>query len=401
MTEKVYIVGALRTPFGSFGGALKDQEVESLAAILIKELVKRSKIKSDMVEGVHLGCCIMSACKDAAGSVIARQALLKAGLPEQTISSTIDKGCCAATEAIKRGYDSIRLQEADIVIAGGVEVMSRIPHIARNLRWGSKLGHFVLEDPVFPIGYKDYNPVAVDAGEVAVEYEISREEQDLWAYTSQQRYQAAEKSGKFREEIMPVEIMDKKKNTLTFAKDEFPKPGTTPEGLRKMATIYGSPTVTAGNAPGLNDGAAALILISERKLKGLGLEPLAEVITIDSVAESPRYLATVPAQAIRRALEKAHLGLDDMKRIEINEAFAAVSLVSSKILGDSDQERIKVIREKLNVNGGAIALGHPVGATGARLVMTLMFELRRLGGGYGVAAICGGLAQGDAVVIRV
>lgn len=401
MSEKVYVAGALRTPFGSFGGSLKDIEVETLAAMVIKEVLKRSKIQPEQVDELHLGCCVMSECKDTGGPVIARQALLKAGLPAGVLSSTVDKACCSATEAIKRAYDSIRFQEADIVIAGGVEVMSRIPHIARNLRWGNKLGNFTLEDPVFPVGYKDYNPVAVDAGEVAVEYGISREEQDLWAYTSQQRNQAAEKEGNFKEEIMPVEIKDKKKNVITFDRDEFPRPDTTLESLKKLPAIYGSLTVTAGNAPGLNDGATALILINERKLKELGLEPLAEVITISSVADKPKYIATVPAHAINKALKKVELSIDDMKRIEINEAFAAVALVSSKILGDSDKEKVQVIREKLNVNGGAIAIGHPVGATGARLVMTLMYELRRLGGGYGVAAICGGLAQGDAVIIKV
>lgn len=401
MTEKVYIAGALRTPFGNFGGALKDIEVETLAAMLIKGLIERSKIQSDEVDAVHLGCCVMFECKDAGGPVIARQALLKAGLPAGVISSTVDKACCSATEAIRMAYDSIRLGEADVVIAGGVEVMSRIPHIARNLRWGKKLGHCQLEDPVFPVGYKDYNPVAVDAGEVAVEYGVSREEQDLWAYTSQQRYQAAQKAEKFKAEIMPVELKDKKKNTVIFHKDEFPKAGTTLEGLAKLQTIYGSPTVTAGNAPGLNDGAAALLLVCERKLKELGLEPLAEIITVACVADSPRYIAKVPALAINKALQTANLGIDDVKRIEINEAFAAVPLVSSKILGDFNEEKVKMLREKLNVNGGAIAIGHPVGASGARITMTLMYELRRLGGGYGVAAICGGLAQGDAVMIRV
>ncbi len=401
MTEKVYIAGALRTPFGSFGGALKDIEVEELAATLIKGLVEHSKIRPDEVDAVHLGCCVMFECKDTGGPVIARQALLKAGLPAGVISSTLDKACCSATEAIRIAYNSIRLGEADIAIAGGVEVMSKIPHIARNLRWGKKLGHFQVEDPVFPVGYKDYNPVAVDAGEVAVEYGISREEQDIWAYTSQQRYQAAAREGKFKDEIMPIELRDKKQNVVVFDKDEFPRPETMLEGLTKLPTIYGSPTVTAGNAPGLNDGAAALLLVSERKLKELGLEPLAEVITIACVADSPQYIAKVPALAINKALQTAKLSIDDLKRIEINEAFAAVALVSSKILGDFMEEKVQTVREKLNVNGGAIALGHPVGASGARIVMTLMYELRRLGGGYGAAAICGGLAQGDAVLIRV
>lgn len=279
--------------------------------------------------------------------------------------------------------------------------MSRIPHLVRNIRWGKKISHFTLEDPVLPIGYKDYNPVAVDAGEVAIEYGISRDEQDLWALRSQQRYQAAEKEGKFQDEMIPIEISDRKNKVVVFAKDEFPRPATTLEGLQKLEPIYGSPTVTAGNAPGLNDGAAVLLLVSERKLKELGLKPLAEIITMSSVADAPKCIATVPAQAIIKVLKQAKVSIDDLDRIEINEAFAAVPLVSSAILGDFDQEKIRQIRDKLNVNGGAIAMGHPVGVSGARLIMTLIYELRRSGGNYGAAAICGGLAQGDAILIRV
>ena len=401
MTEKVYILDAMRTPFGSFGGSLKDTEVDTLAGMLIKGIIERNNLQLDQIDEVHLGCCVMSECKDVTGSVIARQALLKAGLPVGVLSSTIDKACCSATEAIRRGYDTIRLREAEIVIAGGAEVMSRIPHIARNLRWGMKLANFVLEDPIFPLQYKDFNPLAVDAGEVGLEYGESREDLDVWAFTSQQRFQEAEKAGKFQEEIMPVESKDKKNNTFVFAKDEFPKANTTLEGLKKLLPIYGSPTVTAGNAPGLNDGAAALILISESKLRELGLHPLAEIVAIACMADKPKYIATVPGQAIIKGLKMLNLSVDDLKRIEINEAFAAVPLVSSKILGDFDEGKVKEIREKLNSNGGAIAIGHPVGASGARLVGTLAYELRRLGGGYGAAAICGGLAQGDAVIIKV
>lgn len=401
MSEKVFITDALRTPFGSFGGSLKDQEVENLAGLVIKALISRSKVRPEEVDAVHLGCANTAESKDVIAPVIARQALLKAGLPPSVLSSTVDKACCSGTEAIKKGYDAIRLGEANVVIAGGVQTMSRVPHVVRNIRWGARLGNVVLEDCLFASGYKDYNPVSVDAGIVAVEFGVTREEQDLWAYNSQRRYQAAEKEGKFRDEIIPVEITDKKKNTVVFDKDEFPKPHTTMERLRELPTIYGSPTITAGNAPGLNDGASALIMVSESKLNELGLEPLAEIVNITCIADVPRNLAVAPAIAVKKALQKINLSLDDIKRIEINEAFAAVALVSTKILGDSDEEKVQKIRKKLNVNGGAIAIGHPLGATGARLVMTLAYELRRIGGGFGIAAICGGLAQGDAVVIRV
>lgn len=401
MQKKVYILDALRTPFGSFGGSLKDLDVETLASLVIKGIVERSNIRPEEVDQVHLGNANTAESKDVIAPVIARQALLKAGLPVQVISSTVDRACCSGTEAIIRGCNAIQLGEADVVIAGGVQTMSRTPHLVRNARWGVRIGSLELEDCLFQNGYKDYNPVAVDGGEVAVEYGVTREEQDYWAYTSQLRYQAAEKEGKFKDEIKPVEIKDKKKNTIIFERDEFPKPHTTVEKLKELKTIYGSPTITAGNAPGLNDGASAVILVSESKLRELGRVPLAEIVATASIADSPRNIAVAPALAIKNALQKTNLTVDDLKVIEINEAFAAVALVSSKILGDFDEQKVKKVRDKLNVNGGAIAIGHPLGATGARLVMTMAYELKRLGGGYGIAAICGGLAQGDAVLIHV
>lgn len=401
MSERVYIIEALRTPFGNFGGSFKDLEVETLAALVIKELVNRSKIRPEEVDVVYLGNANSSENKDVMAAVIARQALLKAGLPASVISATVDRACCSGTDGIIRGCDKIRLGDAHVVIAGGAENMSRIPHVVRNLRWGAKLGNITMEDCIYRNGYKDYNPVAIDGGEVALEYGVSREEQDHWAYNSQMRYQAAEKEGKFKDEIMPVQVTDKKKNTIVVDKDEFPKPYTTLEKLKTLSTIYDSPTCTAGNSPGLNDGASAVILVSETKLKELGIKPLAEIINCVSAADMPRNIAVVPAIAINKALKNTGLSIDDLKRIEINEAFAAMPLVSSKILGDFDEEKTMQIRERTNVNGGAIAIGHPLGASGARLVMTLAYELRRLGGGYGVAAICGGLAQGDAIMIHV
>lgn len=401
MREKVFIVGALRTPFGTFGGALKDIEGIDLCSNLLTEILKRSQISPENVDQLHLGCCIQFEPRDSAGPIIARQVLLKAGLPSRVLSSTVDKACCSSTEAIKKAYDVIRLGDADVVVAGGVEMMSRTPHIVRNARWGKRIGDLKLEDPLYRIEYKDFNPVSVDAGEVALEYGIPREEQDLWAYTSQKRYQEALKLNKFTDEIMPVIVTDKKKNKTIFDKDEFPRPNTTLETLSKLPTVYGSPTVTAGNAPGLNDGASLVILVSERVIDRLNLQPLGEIVTVTSIADDPRYIARTPAIAINTALEHANLSLEQIKYIEINEAFAAMPLVSSKILGNNDSKEVLAIREKINVNGGAIAIGHPVGVTGARLLGTLVYELRRSSGGYGVAAICGGLAQGDAVIVKV
>lgn len=263
------------------------------------------------------------------------------------------------------------------------------------------MGSVTMEDPLFRLGYRDYNPVAVDAGEVAVEHGIGREEQDEWALRSHQLYGKAHSEGKFKEEMMPLEVGTKGDKPVVLEIDEQYRSDVTLDKLAKLPTIYGSPTCTPGNSPGLNDGATAVLLMSGKKAAELGFEPLASIVSVATVAMKPRLLAEVPAQAIKVALGKAGLGVDDISLLEINEAFAAVTLVSSKILGDSDRARTARIRERLNVNGGAIAIGHPNAASGARLVMTLAYELRRRGGGYGVAAICGGLAQGDAIVIRV
>lgn len=399
--EKVYIVEAVRTPYGKFGGTLKDIQPSDLASKVIKELVSRSGIPSETVDEVHLGCCIHCEEKDPS-PVIARQALIKAGLPVNTVSSTVDRACCSSTGAINIGMMSIQLRKADIVIAGGVEVMSRVPHMNRNIRWNNKkLSDFTLRDPLYNIGYKDYEAVAVDAGNVALEFGVSREDQDLWAYTTQQRYENARKQGKIKEEIMPIEIIDKKGNKTIFQEDECPRPQTTMEALAKLPIVYGSPTVTAGNAPGLNDGAAAVMLMSESKVKELNITPLAEIISIACTADKPNYIASVPATVINKVLKGQNLTIDNIKLIEINEAFAAMPLVSSKILGDFNEEKVQELRNKINVNGGAIACGHPTGSSGARIIMTLLYELRRIGGGYGVASICGGLAQGDAVLIKV
>lgn len=265
------------------------------------------------------------------------------------------------------------------------------------------MGPIVLRDCLSPVGTPNFPPEAVNAGEGAIKHGIGREEQDEWAYRSQMRYQEAKKAGKFMlgEELMRVEAPQKKGPALFLDEDAFPKPDTTLEKLAKLKTIYGSPTVTPGNAPGLDTGAAALLIMSGIRAKELGLKPMAKVIATASVCTDPTMLAVNPGLAIRKVLSKAGITIDDIGLIEINEAYAAVPLVSSKILGNGDESKTRKLREKLNVNGGAIAIGHPVGASGARIIMTLMYELRRRGGGWGAAAICGGLGQGDAVLIKV
>lgn len=400
MSERVFILEAKRTAIGKLGGVLRDMTPVDLAAELFRGLLRKTNLSPAAIDQVHLGCCTHCQAKEGVAPVIARQALLKAGMPFGVVSSTVDRACTSGTWAVKVGYDAIRLGEAALVIAGGVEVMSRTPHLARGLRQGQRLGAISLEDPLYPLTYADYEPVAKEVGDVAVEYGVTRQMQDEWALRSQCRYQAAKTAGKWVEEILPVEV-PAKKTVVKFDQDEFPKPDTTLDSLAKLQNVFGSPTVTAGNAPGLNDGAAALILAGESKVRELGLAPLAEILGFNFAGDEPKYMGRVPGAAIRGLLEKSRLTVDDLSCIEINEAFAAVPLLSSLILANGDAQKLQRIRDKINVNGGSVAMGHPVGATGARIIVTLLHELIRRGGGYGAASLCGGLAQGDAVLIKV
>lgn len=403
MDKNVVIVSSARTPFDKFGGAMRSISSIELSRIVLENVVDRINLPKKEVEEVILGTC-MHAEVAQWQNVPARQAVLKAGFPPETLSSTVDRACCSSMYCIELAYQAIKSGERDAVIAAGVDNMSNIPLLVPpEVRWGKRLGEVVMDDQLFPLGYSrtGWNPVAVDAGNVALEYGISREMQDEWALRSQQRFIAAQAAGKFADEIVPITIPGKKGEVTVIDKDTSPRPDTTLEGLAKLKTVYGSPTITGGNAPGMNTGASAVLLMSEEKALALGLEPLAYIRSVACIADEAEYIPRVPAGAIKKALSKTDIKLEDIKRIEINEAFAAMPLVSIKILGDGDEEKIAKLKEITNVNGGAIACGHPVGATAARLIMTLMNELRREGGGYGAASICGGLAQGDCVIIEV
>jgi len=401
--NNVVVVSAVRTPFGKFGGALKDVPSIELGAMVIREVLKRANVKGEEVEETYYGTAVIG---EAAleTDVPARQATLKAGMPPESISITLDRACCSSLDAVRLGFRAIRSGEIDIALAVGSDNMSRAPYVLPpDVRWGKRLGSIQIWDGLFELGYKGFNPVSVDAGEVALEYGVTREDQDRWAYGSQMKYGKAFTEGRFKvgEELMRVEIPQRKGPPIIFEKDEFPKPETTLEKLAKLPTVYGSPTVTAGNAPGLDTGATAILIMSEKKAKEKGLKPLARITSMVATATTPRLIAAIPGFTIQAALEKAGLTLDQIDLIEINEAFAAMPLVSSKILAEGDSEKMKRLLEKTNVNGGAIAIGHPVGASGARILMTLIYELRRRGGGIGVASICGGLAQGGGAVVEV
>ncbi len=399
------IVSAVRTPFGRFDGIIKDIPSIDLGVMVVKEVIKRIGLDPASVDELYYGTCIPAEYAPFL-NVPARQITLLAGLPPENISMTIDRACCSSMSAIRLGYRAIKAGEADTVIACGAENMGNTCLLvnAKQGRWGTRLGHGQMEDVLFELGYakKGFNPVAVDAGEVALEYDISREEQDAWGLRSQEKWAQAYKDGRYKtdEEILPIVIPQRKGDPIIMEKDEPPRE-TSLERLARLGTIYGSPTVTAGNAPGLNAGASAIVIMSREKALAQGLKPLATIEGMQWAAAEPKYMATLPAKAIEKLLAGIGKSIDDMDLIEINEAFAAVTLVSLKMLAGMNEEKFSVLKDKANINGGAIAIGHPVGASGARITMTMMYELMRKGGGFGVAAICGGLGQGEALVLKV
>jgi len=400
--DDIVIVSAVRTPFSRFDTAMADIPSIDLGVLVMQEAVRRAGVKPEDVDEVNYGSCIPAEVA-LETDVPARQATLLAGFPPENISLTLDRACCSSLTTLRLGILSIRAGEARIVLSVGSENMPRTPHLAPGLRKGTRLGHIRLVDCLFELGYtaKGFNPVALDAGEMALEYGVTREMQDAWALRSQVLCARAYAEGKFRigEELMPVVIPQKRGKPVVIERDESPRE-TSMEALAKLTPIYGSPTVTAGNAPPISAGASAVLCMRRAEAERRGLEPLATVLCAVASAAAPREIAQIPAYTIRKALERADMEIGEMDLIEINEAFAAMPLVSTKILADGDAGRWKALQERTNVNGGAIAIGHPVGASAGRLVMTLAYELRRRGGGVGVAAICGGLAQGEAVVLK-
>ncbi len=399
----VVIVGYARTPFDKFGGVCRDIPSAQLAQWTIRELLKRTGLDAEVIDDVNVGMTILLEAGTQT-DVIARQALLRAGLRSETLSNTLDRACCSATTALQQSWKNLMLGEAEISIAIGVDNMSRVPlYLPPRARWeGSRMGDMKLTDMLNELGIPGFGIVAVDAGEVAVEYGITREMQDEWAARSHKLYLEALAKGYIDDELFALEIpQGKNKPPVVFSADAGPRPGTNTETLAKLRTVYGSPTVTGGNAPGLSAGAAGVIVTTRKKAAELGLEAFATVVKVQSIATKHREIAVAPSIAIRKALQTTGLKLDDIKVIEINEAFAAMPLVSTKILAEGDETKTQKLRDITNMDGGAVALGHPVGASGLRITMHAMNILRRQGGGYAIAAICGGLAQGDAVVLKV
>ncbi len=401
--SEVTIISAARSPFGKFGGTLKDFTLPDLGGMVAAEAIRRAGLDAADVEEVAVGVNLPGADRS-----IARQVLIKAGIPTHRVAYTVDRACCSSMAAINQAARALRLGETKVAVAGGTENMSKVPYFLTNMRWGHSLGDVELKDQLVIADPMTGKPRAVQAGEEAMEYGIGREEQDRWALRSHQRYFAARDAGRFAQELMPIEIPQLKGAPLRIIEDESPRADTTLEKLARLPTIYGSPTVTAGNAPGLNTGASAMVLMSREEAKRRGLSPLGTLVGWAMASGHPDRLASIPATSARLALERAGLTIDDIDLIEINEAFAAVPLVSTLLLAGRDVRKAEAIREKTNVDGGAIAIGHPTGATGARLVLHLLFELRRrraeAGNGrpsYGLATLCGGIGEGEAIVVRV
>ena len=401
--DDIVIVSAVRTPFSKFDSAMSDIASIDLAVMVMKEVIKRVGVKPEEVDEINYGSCVMAEMA-LETDIPARQASLLAGFPPENISVTLDRVCCSSLTALRLGYRAIKANEATCCMAVGAENMPRTPHLAPGLRKGVRLGHIKLIDGLFELGYqaKGFSPVAVDAGEIALEYGVTREMQDQWAVMTQERYAKAFAEGKLKigEELMPAVIPQKKGDPIVIERDESPRK-TTLEALAKLRTIYGSPTVTAGNAPPISAGASAILFMTRKQAEEKGLKPLATILTSIGTATKPRDIAVIPALTIEQALKRVGMTIDQMDVIEINEAFAAMPLVSTKILAGNDEKKWKELQEKTNVNGGAIAIGHPVGASAARITMHLAYELKRRGGGYGIASICGGLAQGEAVILKV
>ena len=385
------IAGGARTPIGKFRGGFAERSAVDLGAAAIRAALERSGVAADQVDYVVMGQVIRA----GTGQITARQAAVAAGIPKEIPALNVDKVCLSGTTAIALADQMIRAGEVDVVVAGGMESMTNAPYVLPKARDGSRLGDAEMVDTMIHDGlWSTFTKLTMGESSDAVNAElgIGREEQDAWSARSHRRAHAGWESGALAEEVVPVEV-DRKGERVTVGRDEGIRPDSTVESLSRLrpAFVEGG-TITAGNASQISDGAAAVVVTSEETAERLGLRPLAEIVAHGMSAERFSYLHTVPAIALQNALKRADLDVHDLGLLEVNEAFAAVALNVARILGFDE--------DLVNVNGGAVALGHPIGASGARLVLTLAHEMRRRGVDLGAAAICGGGGQGEALVIR-
>ena len=386
------IVAGARTPFGKFGGAFKDVPAKSLGAYAIRAALERAGVKGSEVDYVIMGQVLQA----GAGQITARQAAIEAGIPQEVPAITINKVCLSGINAIALADQLIRAGEVEVVVAGGMESMTQAPYVVPNARFGARMGNSQMIDSMVHDGlwstFTDQH-MGESSDEVNRELEISREEQDAWAARSHQRAERAWNAGLLADEVVPVVLAQKKGEAIKVERDEGVRPGTTAESLGKLQPAFAKDgTITAGNASQISDGAAAVVVMSQERARKLNVEALAEIVAHGMSADRYAWLHTVPALALSNALKRAGLEVSDLDLVEINEAFAAVALNASRMLA-LDEERV-------NVNGGAVALGHPIGASGARLVLTVAHELKRRGLRTGAAALCGGGGQGDALIVR-
>jgi acetyl-CoA C-acetyltransferase len=390
--EAAVILSACRTPVGTFGGAFKEATAAELATVAVREAVRRAGVRPDQVDEVILGCILQAGL----GMNVARQAAIKAGLPESVPAMTVNKVCGSGLKAVMLAAQAVRCGDAELVVAGGTESMSRAPFLLPGARWGERLGHGTVLDHMIHEGLTDaFHDIhmGITAENLAEQFGISRQDQDAFAAESQSRAEAAIREGRFRDEIVPVPIPQRKGEPLLVSADEHPRPGTTAESLAKLKPAFKKDgSVTAGNASGINDGAAALVVASASRARALGAAPLARIVSYASAAVDPRVMGIGPVPAVRRALERAGLGVDQIDLYELNEAFAAQSLAVLR--------ELKLDAGRVNVNGGAIALGHPIGASGARILVTLLHAMRARGASRGLAGLCIGGGQGVALVVE-
>jgi acetyl-CoA C-acetyltransferase len=391
--EPAVILSACRTPIGSFGGALKDFSAVDLGAIAIREAIRRAEVRPIDLGDVIMGCVLQA----GAGMNIARQAAIKAGVPEEVPGETVNRVCGSGLQSVVHAVEATRVGYTDLIVAGGTESMTNAPYILKGARWGFRMGHGEVYDSMLLEGLTCAMGgchMGITAENIAGRFNVSREEQDAYAAESQRRAESAINAGLFKDEIVPVQIPQRKGAPIAFDTDEYPRAGTTVDKLAALKPAFKKDgTVTAGNASGINDGAAAVIVATAERAAQLGRKPLARILSFASSGVDPAIMGMGPVPAVRKALDRAKLKTSDIDLFELNEAFAVQAVAVLKELGLSC--------DKVNTQGGAISLGHPIGASGARVLTTLIYALRARGGGKGVASLCIGGGMGIAMVIEV
>ena len=392
--EPAVIISACRTPIGSFGGALKDLSAADLGAVVIREAIRRAGVEARELGDVIMGCVLQA----GAGMNVARQAALKAGVPQEIPAETVNRVCGSGLQAVVHAVEALRVGYTELMLAGGTESMSNAPYLLTGARWGYRMGNAQVYDTMVQEGLTcaiQGCHMGVTAEEIVTRFSISREDQDAFAAESPRRAESAIRGGFFKDEIVAVDIPQKKGDPIRVDTDEYPRAGTTVEKLAALKPAFKKDggSVTAGNASGINDGAAALVVTTPARARAIGAKPMARVLSFATTGVDPAIMGMGPVEATRKALKRAHLEISQIDLFELNEAFASQSLAVARELG--------LDLAKVNTRGGAIALGHPIGASGARLLTTLIYALRARGGGKGVAALCIGGGMGIAMVVEV